>query len=461
MVPGGAGVTKVRSAFVCSSCGYETARWLGKCPGCGEWNTLTEFVETRGKSHSLQEGSAPVPISSVKSAGEARVSSGSGELDRVLGGGIVRGSLVLIGGDPGIGKSTLLLQVCGHAGDQGKVLYVSGEESMGQIRLRAERLGATQEGLFVLAGTDITQVEEYVSGLSPDLVVVDSIQTMWDPGVLSAPGSVAQVRQCAARLLRLAKDKDVPVFVVGHVTKGGDIAGPRLLEHMVDTVLYFEGERFQSYRVLRAVKNRFGSTNEIGVFEMKQSGLEDVANASGVFLGQRSNKGSGSAVVPCVEGTRPILIEVQALVTPAMFGAPRRTASGLDHNRVCLIAAVLEKRAGLNLASQDAYIKVAGGLEVTEPAVDLAVAVAVCSSLRDRPVREDAVVAGEVGLGGEVREVGRAGLRAAEAVRMGFKVIILPEGDVSSLKERRDLEKRGARIHGVNTAEEAFEAAIQ
>lgn len=366
----------------------------------------------------------------------------------------------MIGGDPGIGKSTLLLQVCGHAGGTGKALYVSGEESAGQIRLRAERLGATPEDLFVFSGTDIGQVEQHIAGLSPDLVVVDSIQTMWDPDIMSAPGSVGQIRQCAARLLRLAKRDDVPVFVVGHVTKGGDLAGPKLLEHMVDTVLYFEGERFQSYRIVRAVKNRFGSTNEIGVFEMKGSGLADVVNASGVFLGQRSRMGSGSAVVPCVEGTRPVLIEVQALVTPSLFGSPRRTVSGLDHNRVCLIAAVLEKRAGLSLGSQDAYVKVAGGLEVTEPAVDLAVAVAICSSLRDRPVGEDAVVLGEVGLGGDVREVGRAGPRVAEAVRMGFRSIILPEGDASSIGDHDGFEAQGARIHAVKSVEEAFEAAI-
>lgn len=446
--------------FVCENCGYESPRWLGRCPGCGGWNTLGEHVETRGRDHPAQGAPAPVPVSSIESAGEARASSGSSELDRVLGGGIVRGSLVLVGGDPGIGKSTLLLQVCGHAGSAGKALYVSGEESARQIRLRAERLGATPEGLYVFAGTDIGQVEQHVAELSPGLVVIDSIQTMWDPDVMSAPGSVAQIRQCAARLLRMAKQDDVAVFVVGHVTKDGDIAGPRLLEHMVDTVLYFEGERFQSYRVVRAVKNRFGSTNEIGVFEMKQSGLVDVENASGVFLGQASRKGSGSAVVPCVEGTRPVLIEVQALVTPSLYGSPRRTVSGLDHNRVCLIAAVLEKRAGLNLGSQDAYVKVAGGLQVTEPAVDLAVAVAVCSSLRDRPVCEDAVVMGEVGLGGDVREVGRAGPRVAEAIRMGFRNIILPEGDAASTGGRSALERQGARIHGVRTVEEAFEAAI-
>lgn len=453
-------MAKTRTAFVCQGCGYESPRWLGRCPGCGEWNTLVEYVEHRGPDRPSRDGQTPVPISEVKTASGQRLPSGSAELDRVLGGGIVQGSLVLIGGDPGIGKSTMLLQMCGEVARSGRVLYASGEESAAQIRLRAERLGALPDSLFVFAGSDMDRLEEHVSALSPTLVVVDSIQTVNDPSAVSAPGSVAQIRQCAARLLRVAKERDITVFIVGHVTKGGDIAGPRLLEHMVDTVLYFEGERYNAYRVLRAVKNRFGSTNEIGVFEMRESGLRDVLNPSGVFLEQRDSSGSGSAVVPCIEGTRPLLIEVQALVTPALFGAARRTATGLDHNRLCLIAAVLEKRAGLSLASQDTYIKVAGGLEVTEPAIDLAVAVAIGSSLRDRAVPREVAVAGEVGLGGEVRGVGRASLRIAEATRMGFSTVILPAGDVEAVDDRAGLASRGIRLVGVRSVDEALDAAM-
>lgn len=405
-------------------------------------------------------------ISSVDASPEDRLPTGSPEFDRVLGGGIVPGSLVLVGGDPGIGKSTLLLQVSIRAAAGGRVLYVTGEESATQVRMRADRLGlparpspALPPDLFVMADTDITRIEAQISETDPVLVVVDSIQTVFDPGLSSAPGSVAQVRQCAAAFLRLSKERGIPVFLIGHVTKGGDIAGPRVLEHVVDTVLYFEGERYQAYRILRAVKNRFGSTNEIGIFEMRGDGLKDVANPSGVFLEERSRDGIGSVVAPCVEGTRPLLVEVQALVTPAVFGVARRTAIGVDHNRVCLIAAVLEKRAGLNLASQDIYVKVAGGLEAVEPAADLAVAVAVASSLRNRPVPGDAVMMGEVGLGGEVRAAGKAGLRVSEAVRLGFRRIVLPAGDLPSIEDVASLEKHGAVLAGARTVAEALDAA--
>ncbi|MDR5695591.1 MAG: DNA repair protein RadA [Armatimonadota bacterium] len=416
--------------YVCQECGYEAPKWLGRCPGCGGWNTFVEEpVEPRRK---LPTGlsSAPVPINSVSLLPEARVSTGIGEFDRVLGGGIVPASLILLGGDPGIGKSTLLLQVASKVAGMGHtVLYVSGEESVRQTKIRADRLGIKVQNLFLLSETNLDEIRRHIEGLSPSLVVVDSIQTVYDPALPSAPGSVGQVRECAASFLHLAKAKGIAIALVGHVTKEGQIAGPRVLEHIVDTVLYFEGDRHQTYRILRTTKNRFGSTNEIGVFEMSTEGLREVQNPSAAFLSERPTEVPGSAVICALEGTRPLLVEVQALAISTPFGMPRRTASGVDYNRVILLLAVLEKRAGLQLATHDVYVNVAGGVRVSEPAADLGVAVAVASSLRDRPVDARAVVIGEVGLGGEVRAVPQIQRRLTEVVKLGFQRCLIPRGN--------------------------------
>ncbi len=423
---------RTKGQYVCQTCGHASPKWLGRCPSCGEWNTLVEEIEAAAKPAARRRASGaaaaePVSVATVTLPDETRTPTGVAEFDRVLGGGLVRGSVVLVGGDPGTGKTTLLTQVgdrVARAG--GQVLYVTAEESVRQTKLRAERLGAAAPGLLVLAENDLDVITETVTRRPPTVLIVDSIQTVYRADVASAPGSVAQVRECAAALVRLAKDREVTTFIIGHVTKEGALAGPRVLEHLVDTVLYFEGDRHHAYRILRATKNRFGSTNEIGVFEMAGSGLVEVPNPSAAFLSERAQAAPGSTVVCAIEGSRPLLVEVQALVSPTHFGMPRRTAAGVDYNRLLLLLAVLERRAGLQLASQDVYASIAGGINVEEPAADLGIAVAVASSLRDRPVDPQTVVLGEVGLAGEVRAVPQLGKRLAEAARLGFARAVVP-----------------------------------
>jgi len=455
-------VSKVKTKFVCGECGYESPKWMGKCPGCGAWNTLVEEIEATGRGASLGSSSLlrtkekPTPIIHIDSGPEQRVATTSAELNRVLGGGIVPGSLILVGGDPGIGKSTLLLQTSHSLAEAGlKVLYISGEESVKQTKLRADRLNAVSPLLYVLCETSLDHIEEAIDEVQPDLLVIDSIQTVYHPSVTSAPGSVGQVRECTGHFMRIAKLKGIATILVGHVTKEGAIAGPRLLEHMVDCVLYFEGERHHSYRVLRAVKNRFGSTNEIGIFEMQEQGLVEVSNPSELFLSERPMGVAGSTVVASMEGTRPMLVEIQALVSTTNFPSPRRMATGVDHNRLSLIMAVLEKRVGLFLQNQDAYLNVAGGVKLDEPAVDLAVAIAIASSFKERPTRPHDVVFGEIGLTGEVRGVSRIDGRVKEAQKLGFRRVILPEKSMKGWTAPPGIE-----LIGVNTLPEALKAAF-
>lgn len=451
-------MAKYKSKFACQECGYESPKWLGRCPGCGHWNTLVEERESRSGSGRpvTRHRQSATPITEVRGMEEPRFDMGIRELNRVLGGGLVPGSLILVGGDPGIGKSTLLLQASYRLADLGMpILYVSGEESAEQTRLRADRLNALQSRLFVAAETDLEAIESLVEEVNPRLLVIDSIQTIHLAEVTSAPGSVAQVRECTGRLMRIAKNKGVAVIIVGHVTKEGAIAGPRMLEHMVDCVLYFEGERHHTYRVLRAVKNRFGSTNEIGLFEMKSEGLTEVDNPSEMFLSERPTGVSGSAVTASMEGTRPVLIELQALVAPSSFATPKRMASGLDHNRVTMIMAVLEKRLGLFMQNQDAYVNVVGGVRLDEPAVDLAVCVSLASSFRNRPTRPKDVMIGEVGLTGEVRGVSRLENRVVEAANMGFERVILPAKNKKGWTPPKSLD-----IVWVESVEEALEAGL-
>ncbi len=455
-------MAKSRSAFFCQECGYESPRWMGRCPGCGAWNTMVEEPVTRPDgpgplAPDLGGGGEPVAIGDVAADDAERMETGMDELDRVLGGGIVPGSFVLVGGDPGIGKSTLLLQLAACVARRyGTVLYVSGEESARQIRLRADRIGTLEPRLLVLAETNLEAITRHAAQAAPRLLIVDSIQTVFRPDLPSAPGSVSQVRECAAHLLRVAKGQNIAVFVVGHVTKEGSLAGPRVLEHIVDTVLYFEGERHASFRVLRAVKNRFGSTNEIGIFEMRDSGLVPVGNASQLFLAERPLEVAGSVVLPAMEGTRPLLVEVQALVSASTFVTPRRTAEGIDLSRLQLIIAVLEKRVGLLLGNHDAYVKVAGGVRLAEPAIDLALAVALASSFRDQPPDPQTAVVGEVGLAGEVRAVSRIEPRIREAEKMGFTRMVLPKANLRSLSVKTALE-----LIGVETVMEGLEAAFR
>ncbi|ASS68176.1 MULTISPECIES: DNA repair protein RadA [Paenibacillus] len=458
-------MAKLKVKFACTECGTESPKWLGKCPGCGAWNTMVEEKETVvktagvGLSSPMARGTKEKPrsIIDIDTGHEPRIESSIGELNRVLGGGVVPGSLILVGGDPGIGKSTLLLQTSHALSAAGlKVLYISGEESVRQTKLRADRLGALSASLFVLCETNMEHINDAIDTVQPDFLVIDSIQTVYDPSVQSAPGSVAQVRECTAHFMRVSKLGGIATVLVGHVTKEGAIAGPRLLEHMVDCVLYFEGERHHSYRLLRAVKNRFGSTNEIGIFEMGESGLREVANPSELFLSERPLGVSGSTVVASMEGTRPVLVELQALVAPTHFPSPRRTSTGYDHNRMALIIAVLEKRIGLFLQTQDAYLNAAGGVRLDEPAVDLAAAVALASSFKDAPTRPFDVVFGEVGLTGEVRAVSRAEQRVKEAQKLGFKRVIMPEKSLKGWKPPDDIT-----IVGVNTVSEALRAALE
>lgn len=456
-------MAKRKSKFMCRSCGYESAKWMGRCPGCGEWNTMDEEVEIvqKGPRAAFQHGERvkqkALPISQVEMSEEPRVKTELEELNRVLGGGIVPGSLILIGGDPGIGKSTLLLQVSSLlANQQQRVLYISGEESIKQTKLRAERLGVKSDELYIYAETDLAMINETVDEVKPRFVIVDSIQTVHHPEVSSAPGSVSQVRECTAELMRIAKTQNIAIFLVGHVTKEGQIAGPRLLEHMVDTVLYFEGERHHTYRILRSVKNRFGSTNEIAIFEMLQAGLKEVLNPSEMFLRERSQGGAGSTIVASMEGTRPILVEIQALLTASSFNYPKRMATGLDQNRVQLLMAVLEKRAGMLLQTQDAYIKVAGGVKLDEPAIDLAVLLSIVSSFKDTAVGARDCFVGEVGLTGEVRRVSRIEQRVTEAAKLGFDRIIIPSSNLGGWDVPSGIE-----VVGVETVMEALGIAFR
>ena len=451
---------KAKTIFFCQNCGFESSKWMGQCPACKEWNSFAEEPQTLTKKTAAgnvrKDTPQPKTLSEIEMNQTARMSTGMGELDRVLGGGIVQGSQVLVGGDPGIGKSTLLLQVCRNLSDAGKkVLYISGEESLQQIRLRAERMGSFTENLLILCETDLQAIRETITRLQPQVVVIDSIQTMYNESVSSAPGSVSQVRESTGVLMQIAKTQNITIFIVGHVTKEGVVAGPRVLEHMVDTVLYFEGDRYASYRVLRGVKNRFGSTNEIGVFEMRTSGLAEVANPSEYMLDGKPENASGSIVACTMEGTRPVLLEVQALVCQSSLAFPRRTADGTDLNRVNLLMAVLEKRAGLRVSSCDAYINIAGGIRMNEPALDLGIVLAVASSMKDTPIDEKTIAFGEVGLSGEVRSVTMPEQRVREAKKLGFDTVILP---MSCMKQAARVD--GIHLTGVRNVREAIQAIL-
>jgi len=452
-------MAKVKTQFICSECGYQTTKWMGKCLGCGSWNTLTETVIADApKSVSAQKpivsaASTPKTIRDVEIDRYTRYSTGMKELDRVLGGGIVRGSLILVGGDPGIGKSTILLQICENASKDKKILYVSGEESEGQIKIRAERLNVNSENLYLVTETDMESVVGFIDVLKPDIVIVDSIQTMHRNDIASAAGSVPQVREATNMLMHTAKQNNISMFIVGHVTKDGTLAGPRVLEHMVDCVLYFEGDRQMTFRILRCVKNRFGSTNEIGVFEMLSSGLAEVENPSAMLLEGRQENSSGSSVVCAMEGSRGVLAEIQALVTPTGFGNPRRMSSGIDINRVILMIAVLEKRARVRLSNSDVYINVAGGLKIDETAIDLGLCIAIASGVRDVPLPPDMVFIGEVGLGGELRTVSQLEKRLMEASKMGFTKAIVPKASMRGLKAPENMS-----VYGAKTLSEAISA---
>lgn len=455
------------TVYFCQNCGHESGKWMGQCPGCHEWNTFVEEIvdkKSAAKAGMQRQGSSaakPVPLSAIETAQENRTTTGIGELDRVLGGGIVSGSLVLVGGDPGIGKSTLLLQVCQNLSAQDiRVLYISGEESLRQIKIRAERIGSFGESLTLLCETNLDTVRAIIDREKPKIVVIDSIQTMYREEVASAPGSVSQVRESTGVLMQIAKGMGISVFIVGHVTKEGVVAGPRVLEHMVDTVLYFEGDRHAAYRILRGVKNRFGSTNEIGVFEMRQEGLTEVENPSEYMLSGKPEDASGSVVACSMEGSRPILIEIQALVCHTSFGIPRRTAAGTDLNRVNLLLAVLEKRLGLPLGGCDAYVNIAGGIRMNEPAVDLGIVLAVISSYKDRPIDGKMICFGEVGLSGEVRAVSMAEQRVAEAEKLGFETCILPLVCVDAIQEKSG-KTGGIRLVGVRTVKDAMDVIMR
>ncbi len=448
---------KAASVFYCQNCGYESAKWMGQCPGCREWNTFVEEAVPvlKGKStsrHLSQSPGLPVSLQEISLDDEDRLTTHSGELDRVLGGGLVRGSLTLVGGDPGIGKSTLLLQVCRMlAQDKRDVLYVSGEESLKQIKLRANRIGKFNESLKLLCETSLGTIEETIRRMKPDVVVIDSIQTMYQENISSAPGSISQVREATSVLLQLAKGMNISVFIVGHVTKEGTVAGPRVLEHMVDTVLYFEGDRHASYRILRGVKNRFGSTNEIGVFEMASEGLKEVANPSEFMLSGKPEHASGSIVVCSMEGTRPMLVEIQALVCHSSFGIPRRQTTGTDFNRVNLLIAVLEKRLGIQMGGCDAYVNIAGGIKIQEPAIDLGIVMALVSSFKNKCIDDRMIAFGEVGLSGEVRGVNMVQARVQEAGKLGFTSCVIPKVCMDAVKD-----VSGIRVIGVGSVADAI-----
>jgi DNA repair protein RadA/Sms len=455
-------MAKAQTRYVCQVCGSAQPKWQGKCPDCGEWNTLVETVvqapsKSRGVGAIVNPGSGPIPLPDISADGYERIPVHISELSRVLGGGIVPGSVVLISGDPGVGKSTLLLSLCADlASSSGRILYISGEESAAQIKLRASRMDIDTPNLLVLADTRLESIIGHIEQTQPKLVVVDSVQSIYSDAIESGAGSVTQVRDCSSQLLRLAKSQTFPLFLVGHVTKEGSIAGPRVLEHMVDTVLYMEGERFQSYRLLRSVKNRFGSTNEVGVFEMVEHGLSEVKNPSEAFLAERLPNSAGSAIAVTMEGTRPILVEVQALTSSTSFAQPRRTANGVDFNRLLLLTAVLSKRVRLKLGDQDVFVNIVGGLEVDEPAADLAIAAAIASSVRNRPVAADLALVGEVGLSGELRSVGQLSRRLNEAAKLGFTRVLIPRTAARKLEQ----PPAGVQVLGARTLREALEIAL-
>ena len=455
-------MSKVKTEYICSSCGYASPRWHGKCPECGEWNTLAEQLVQKKKTGSLSQTITSErrmeqivsQLSSISEDDEIRKTTGLSELDRVLGGGVVEGSVVLLSGDPGIGKSTLLLQICGTLANSQKILYIAGEESPRQIKMRADRLSVSSDNLYIAPITDIEQVIQTIDQLKPDIVMVDSIQTMQHTNLSSSVGSIVQVRECSQLLMNVAKTLEIPIFLVGHVTKDGGIAGPKVLEHLVDVVLYFEGERQSNYRILRAVKNRFGSTNEIGVFEMNERGLIDVENPSLMLLSDRPKNVSGTCVACVMEGTRPILAEVQALVSKTSFGTPRRVATGFDFNRAALLIAILEKRGGYFFGNLDAYINIIGGLKLNEPAADLPVAMALVSNLLDKPIADDVVALGEVGLAGELRSINHIQTRVNECERLGFREIIIPKSSYNSLSKT---EYEHATLKPVSSIQQAFQ----
>ncbi len=453
-------MAKIKSVYICSECGYESPKWYGKCPSCGEWNTMNEEIKDTSSAvvskSKLSTYAPPVQIKDISTTDETRYTTGLSELDRVLGGGIVKGSLVLLGGDPGIGKSTILLQICEYLGREHKVLYVSGEESKRQIKLRAQRLSVNSDNLYIQTQTDVELISETIRTDKPDLVMIDSIQTMSLNELQSSPGSVTQVRECTNYLMRVAKSLDIPVIIVGHVNKEGSIAGPKVLEHIVDAVLHFEGDKQMSYRILRAVKNRYGSTNEIGVFQMTDTGLSEVENPSMMLLSGRPKNVSGTCVACAMEGSRPILAEIQGLATTTGYGNPRRMSTGFDYNRMSLILAVLEKRAGYYFSNTDTYINVVGGLRLDETAVDIAVAMALVSSLKDVAIPDDSIAIGEIGLAGEVRAVNHISQRVSEAVRLGFKKIVVPYHNLKDIKEYNDTQ-----IVGVKNVRQAFEALVE
>lgn len=445
---------KAKTIFVCNECGYESAKWMGKCPACNSWNTFFEEkistkVESGKREKKIQE--APKPLNSFVGQDAQRTSTGYAELDRVLGGGLVKGSLVLVGGEPGIGKSTLILQLCDKVKGEGKVLYVSGEESAEQIKLRADRLNIKNDDILFLGETDIDIIDQNIEELNPKLVIIDSMQTMYSEEISSAPGSVSQVREITSRIMKICKSRKITTIIIGHVTKDGNIAGPRVLEHMVDTVLYIEGERYFSYRMIRGVKNRFGSTNEVGMFEMQEKGMVEITNPSSILISEKEDNPSGSVVVATVEGTRPLLVELQALVTQSVFGLPRRTANGIDYNRLTLLVAVMEKKAGFMLGNQDVYLNVVGGIKVNEPALDLGIILATASSFKNVSIPKGVIALGEVGLTGEVRTINMMEKRLKEAERLGFKKCIIPENNKKLLKESYKLD-----IIGVKNINEAM-----
>ena len=448
-------MAKNKTVFVCNECGYESGKWLGKCPACNSWNSFFEqkVVESKNSSLKLEDKKRNVPqkLNSYEAKETFRTSTGFGELDRVLGGGLVKGSLILLGGEPGIGKSTLILQICDKVNGEGKVLYVSGEESAEQIKSRADRLNIKNDDILFLGETDIDIVNQAIIDLNPKLVIIDSIQTMYSEELSAAAGSVSQVREITSQIMRVCKSRDITTIIIGHVTKDGNIAGPRVLEHMVDTVLYLEGERYFSYRVLRGVKNRFGSTNEIGMFEMKEEGMTEILNPSDILISEREDNPAGSCIVSCIEGTRPILVELQALTAQSIFGYPKRTANGVDFNRLALLIAVMEKKAGLMLGSQDVYLNVVGGLRISEPSIDLGMILVTASSFKNVAIPKDMVIMGEVGLTGEVRRINLIEKRLKEAEKMGFKKCIIPESNKKVLKDKFKLD-----IIGVKNVNEAM-----
>ena len=435
-------MAKIKTKYVCQECGYENSKWLGKCPECSNWNTFVEEIEEkRSKSNKEvfvidKSSSRPLNINSIETIKEQRFSTCINELDRVLGGGVVKGSLVLVGGDPGIGKSTLLIQVSSNVANSGKkVLYISGEESASQIKMRAQRLGIKSDNLYIFAENNLSIIEAHLESVNPDLIIVDSIQTVFSPEITSAPGTVSQIKEGTSRFMKISKKMGISTFVVGHVTKEGALAGPKVLEHMVDTVLYFEGERFNTYRLVRAVKNRFGSTNELGVFEMREIGLVELENPSKILISEKPKDVAGSVIISTVEGTRPMLLELQALVSPTSFGIPKRTATGVDYNRVSLLMAVLEKRVGMQIQNQDVYINVVGGIKINEPSIDLGIVMSIASSFRNIPIDGNVAITGEVGLTGEIRAVSFIEKRIAECKKLGFTKIIIPKSNYEAVKD--------------------------